>query len=270
MYEDMSASNQIRRIKFAMSARKKTEQDRTLPQKRDDNVLARHLRDERTGRLKKASPGPDAPLSDSARLLKDLRLEAGLSVRAIAAKLQLNPTSYQHYEGRYKRAFLPFEFVELVQPILLEGGVRQERIDRLLPHVGNVIDDVSGVLKAPLISWVQAGAFQEAVDPYELGGFEEEIAVEYSRESIIALRVKGSSLNRVAPEGSVIIVDYSMQELVPEKFFVIRVNGEATVKRYVGNPDRFEPFSTEPDHPIVLPTEDLVVVGRVVRVVTSL
>ena len=253
-----------------MTARKQSKPNSSSPQKHGNQRLASHLRDEKTGRLKKPSTGTETHVSDSARLLKDLRLEAGLSVRAMAAKLDLNPTSYQHYEGRYKKAFLPFEIVELVQPILLACGVRQERVDLLRPHVGNVVDDVAGVLRAPLISWVQAGAFQEAVDPYELGGFEEEVAIEYSRESVLALRVKGSSLNRVAPEGSIIIVDYSMQDLVPEKFFVIKVNGEATVKRYVANPDRFEPFSTEPDHPIVLPTEDLVVVGRVVRVVTSL
>ena len=107
-----------------MSAKKKSAPDKSAPQKHSNHQLARHLRDERTGRLKKASTGIEAAVSDSARLLKDLRLEAGLSVRAMAAKLNLNPTSYQHYEGRYKKAFLPFEFVELVQPILLAGGVR--------------------------------------------------------------------------------------------------------------------------------------------------
>lgn len=148
--------------------------------------------------------------------------------------------------------------------------MRKDRIDLLSPQIANVVDDVKGILRAPLISWVQAGSLEEAVDPYALGGFEEEVIVEYERDSLIALRVKGTSINRVAPDSAVIIVDYSLQELIPEKFFVIRMDGEATVKRYMANPDRFEPFSTEPDHPIILPTEDLTIVGRVVRVVTAL
>jgi SOS-response transcriptional repressor LexA len=235
--------------------------------------IEKSLREFNSGRLTeaaKAGPKRSPSPSASARLLKELRLEAGLAMRAMAKRLDMNPTTYQHYEDRYKKAFLPFEVIELVRPVLLERGVSLERIDALTPGVENVVDDVSGVLRAPLISWVQAGSFEEAVDPYELGGFEEEIVVEYERESIIALRIKGSSINRVAPEGAIIIIDYSQQELVKEKFFVIRVNGEATVKRYMNNPDRFEPFSTEPDHPIILPTKDLYVVGRVVRVVTAL
>lgn len=227
------------------------------PRKKDISSL----RDPNTGRLE---------VSESARLLKQLRQDAGLSVRAMARHLDMSPTSYQHYESRYKKPFLPYEFVAQAKPVLLEHGISSENLEKLVPQISNVVDDVSRVLKAPLISWVQAGAFEEAVDPYVLGGFEEEIIVEYDRESVLALRVRGGSINRVAPDDAVIIVDYSLRELVPEKFFVIKVDGEATVKRYMCNPDRFEPFSTEPDHPIILPTEDLDVVGRVVRVVTAL
>lgn len=230
------------------------------------------VRDDKSGRLKKVakSRGGVPATSSSARLLKELRQEAGLSVRGMAERLNMKPATYQHYEDRYKKAYLPFDVLDLVEPVLLESGVRKERVDILSPQIANIVDDVKGILKAPLISWVQAGALEEAVDPYALGGFEEEVLVEYERNSVIALRVKGTSINRVAPDGAVIVIDYSLQELVPEKFFVIRVGGEATVKRFMKQPDRFEPFSTEPDHPIVLPTEDLCVVGRVVRVVTAL
>jgi SOS-response transcriptional repressor LexA len=230
------------------------------------------LRDDKTGRLKKASSASvtQEPRSSSARLLKELRQEAGLSVRRMAEELGMKPATYQHYEDRYKKAFLPFDVLDLVEPVLIASGVSKERVEGLSPQISNIVDDVSGILKAPLISWVQAGALEEAFDPYTLGGFEDEVLVEYERDSVIALRVKGTSINRVAPDGAVIIIDYSLQELLPEKFFVIRVGGEATVKRFMKQPDRFEPFSTEPDHPIILPTEDLHVVGRVVRVVTAL
>lgn len=243
--------------------------DDVLPQ----GVLEAHrslVRDDTTGRLKKAVGASGTFVSGSAQLLKELRNEAGLSVRAMAELIGTRASSYQHYEDRYKKAFLPLDLLNLVEPVLLNQGVRKERVDLLFPQAANIIDDVKGVLKAPLISWVQAGSLEEAFDPYALGGFEDEVIVEYDRDSIIALRVRGTSINRVAPDGAVIIVDYSMQELEAEKFFVIRVNGEATVKRFMKNPDRFEPFSTEPDHPIVLPTEDLYVVGRVIRVVMAL
>lgn len=227
-------------------------------------------RDGKTGRIKQRAAMIGSADSASARLLKELRIESGLSVRAIAERLGMKASSYQHYEDRYKKAYLPLDLLDAVEPVLLENGVRKERVDLLYPQVANLVDDVKGVLKAPLISWVQAGSFEEAADPYAPGGFEDQVMVEYERDSVIALRVRGASINRVAPDGAIIIVDYSLQELVPEKFFVIRVDGEATVKRFMKNPDRFEPFSTEPDHPIVLPTEGLYVVGRVIRVVLAL
>ena len=227
-------------------------------------------RDSKTGRLKKSAGAEGSVVSGSSQLLKELRTEARLSVRAMAEKLGTRASTYQHYEDRYKKAWLPLELLDVVEPVLLEKGVRKERIKLLYPHTANIVDDVKGILRAPLISWVQAGSFEEAVDPYAPGEFEDEVVVEYDRESIIALRVRGTSINRVAPDGAIIIVDYSLQELEPEKFFVVRVDGEATVKRFMKNPDRFEPFSTEPDHPIILPTEDLYVVGRVIRVVMAL
>jgi SOS-response transcriptional repressor LexA len=202
--------------------------------------------------------------------LKELRQEAGLSVRAMAKSLDMGPTSYQHYEDRYKKPYFPYEFIERLRPVLLGRGVKREAVDDLSPKLSNVVDDVGRITLAPLISWVQAGELEEAVDPYTVGDFEDEVAVEYERQTVLALRVKGTSMNRVAPDGAIIVIDYSQQDLVPEKFYVVRVGSEATVKRYMLEPTRFEPFSTEPDHPIVFPSKELNVVGRVVRVVTSL
>ncbi len=232
---------------------------------------AKVVRRKTDGRLRrKAQSGVQQDLSNSALRLKELRLEADLSVRAMAKALEMGPTSYQHYEDRYKKPYLPFEFIEKLTPVLLKRGVKREDVDGLSPKLSNVTNDVGRITFAPLISWVQAGELEEAVDPYTVGDFEDEVAVEYERQTVLALRVNGSSINRVAPDGAIIVIDYSQQDLVPEKFYVVRVGQEATVKRFMLEPTRFEPFSTEPDHPIVFPSNELQVVGRVVRVVTSL
>jgi SOS-response transcriptional repressor LexA len=209
-------------------------------------------------------------ISESALRLKALRKEAGLSVRAMAKALNMGATTYQHYEDRYKKKYLPYELVKPVSAILKLQGLTRESVDALSPRLSNISDEVVNITYAPLISWVQAGELAEVVDPYSVGEAESEIAIEYDRDTVLALRVRGSSINRVAPDGAIVIIDYCAQDLIPEKFYIVRKHGEATVKRYMPNPDRFEPFSTEPDHPIVFPTEDLNVVGRVIRVVTEL
>lgn len=118
----------------------------------------------------------------------------------------------------------------------------------------------------PLISWVEAGELSEVADPYEPGSAEEHIAMQYKRGSLIALTVRGQSMNREAPEGSVIIVDFEDRDLVSGKLYVFKTeDGEASFKRYRDNPDRFEPVSTE-EHETIFPKGNWFVVGRVVAV----
>lgn len=125
------------------------------------------------------------------------------------------------------------------------------------------------VVKVPLISWVQASRYVEIYDPYERGDSEGDVEVPYGKDTLIALRVKGSSMNRVAPEGSVIIVDYADKSLISGKYYVVKQEGKATFKRYRTNPDRFEPESTE-RHDTIFPDGPVEVVGRVVKVINDL
>ncbi len=125
------------------------------------------------------------------------------------------------------------------------------------------------IIRVPLISWVQASRYVEIYDPYERGDSESDVEVPYDKDTLIALRVKGGSMNRVAPEGSVIIVDYAEKSLISGKYYVIKEDGKATFKRYRANPDRFEPESTE-SHDTIFPNGPVEVVGRVVKVINDL
>lgn len=128
----------------------------------------------------------------------------------------------------------------------------------------NVVDEP--LVYVPLISWVEAGLLREVADPYEAGSAEEYIAMNYQRESLIALRVHGESMNRLAQDGSIIVVDYEDRDLVSGKLYVFKTeDGEAAFKRYRSDPVRFEPVSTE-EHETIFPTGDWFVVGRVVEI----
>lgn len=141
-------------------------------------------------------------------------------------------------------------------------------IEELLGQ-GNVIDRRFPLTAVPVVSWVEAGSFAEATDPYEPGDSAHEIQVPSVRTTLIALIVRGNSMNRVAPDGSTILVDYSRHELIPGKYYVVKNGGDATFKRYRPNPDRFEPDSTE-EHQIIFPENGITVVGQVVRVIHDL
>ena len=58
------------------------------------------------------------------RQLKLLRQRAGLSIREVAHALGMeNGSSYQHYEDRFRRPFLPLELVQKLTPIFAGKGV---------------------------------------------------------------------------------------------------------------------------------------------------
>ena len=125
------------------------------------------------------------------------------------------------------------------------------------------------VQDVPLISWVAAAELTETSDPYAAGGAEDFIPVSYNRDTLIALRVQGSSMNRVAPEGSSIIVDFNDRTLSPGQYYVFKHDGDTTFKRFRTEPARLEPDSTDSYDTIFIKGE-IEDVGHVVQVTRKL
>lgn len=82
-------------------------------------------------------------------------------------------------------------------------------------------------------------------------------------------------MDRVAVDGSTIIVNRRDRRLVSGKFYVfVASDGEATFKRYRANPERYVPYSTNPDEEPIYPDIERdrgwEVFGRVHRVITDI
>ncbi|MBO9453242.1 helix-turn-helix domain-containing protein [Tropicibacter sp. R16_0] len=61
--------------------------------------------------------------------LKALREEAGISIRKMAEALEMpSPSTYTHYENRYKKDFLPYDLILKLEPILNECGIESSRV----------------------------------------------------------------------------------------------------------------------------------------------
>jgi SOS-response transcriptional repressor LexA len=127
------------------------------------------------------------------------------------------------------------------------------------------------VMTIPLVSWVSAGGL-DAVDGVEITGNEEIVlATGLPDGNWIALRVQGDSMDRIAPDGAVILVNRNDRRLVDNAFYVISLpNGETTFKRYRSKgatEPRLQPYSTNPDHETIYLREDMKPVGRVRRII---
>jgi len=89
------------------------------------------------------------------------------------------------------------------------------------------------------------------------------------RGDYIALTVDGDSMDRISPDGSIIVVNKSDRTLVSGKPYVFCHRGKVTYKLWRPEPARLQPHSTNPMHePVYVkdkPEAEKLVVGRVKR-----
>lgn len=185
--------------------------------------------------------------------LKILRNKASLTQEAAAKNLGVAKQTWVKWEGG-SNAFKP---------------VWYERAAKVLNcHPTEFFAEIVETVSVPIISWVQAGEFTD-FDTLTIDDGQKTIASTYIKNSTFALNVVGNSMDRIAPQGSVIIVDYEDKDLIDGKYYIIRNGNGASFKRYRAEPMRFEPHSTQ-DHDIIFPHDGLFIVGRVVQVMTEI
>lgn len=161
-----------------------------------------------------------------------------------------------------------------------ENGEREPRVDELLriaarlrvPWQEFIQAASTGWLAVPLISKVSAG---QLIQHPRLEALDEEYHHIYSADlpagDWIAMRVEGSSMDRISPPESVIFVDRRDKQLVPNACYVIDDPEEgATYKRYRPDPVRFEPVTFTEGHKTIFPENEPRVLGRVKRTVLDL
>lgn len=152
------------------------------------------------------------------------------------------------------------------QPAISEiiNGGRRLRIDE-----AEIIKQFIGIEDAPQIQWVpliglaSAGSWNEAVIMPER---QRPIPMGSAGKRAFAVEIRGDSMDKILPEGGWAIVDPDQTGLYIKGVYLIE-NGEhdATIKRYMGEPARFEPVSTNPTHqPLFLANVPHRVIGRVV------
>ncbi len=123
--------------------------------------------------------------------------------------------------------------------------------------------DVKG--RVPLISWVQAGVWNEAVDIYEPGYAEEWLPIlQNGGNHSYALRVEGdsmtSSYGKSYPEGTIIIVNPDLRSPSTGQRVVAKLNGtnKVTFKVFVEEDGRRWLKPLNPQHPPIYDEFDVI------------
>lgn len=124
-------------------------------------------------------------------------------------------------------------------------------------------------LRIPVISWVAAGRFSDTPGQDDMEASSHIDVTDLPRGKYFGLRIIGDSMNRVAPEGAIIVVNARDRELIPRKYYVFQNGHGATFKRYMNNPPRLEPYSYNLDHETLQVDKDTQVIGRAVRIISD-
>lgn len=147
-----------------------------------------------------------------------------------------------------------------VRPAWLQFGEHPKRFSNearedASPYISNVTPGPENLGLVPLISWVQAGEFCEAIDPYIMGDAEKLMPcpVPHSLRTY-ALHVRGDSMTspypgqRSYPEGAIIYVDPEI-EVTNGARVVAKIDNQATFKTYIEDAGRVYLKAINPSYP---------------------
>ncbi|MDR7109216.1 LexA family protein [Pseudomonas frederiksbergensis] len=213
-------------------------------------------------------------MSTLAERIKSARNHAKLTQKALALKVGVEqPVISQLETGKnLQSAHLPkIAHVCGVNAIWLSENIGPMTGSRAVDS--NVSDARQPVesYRYPVISWVAAGAWAEAVEPYPAGFSDRYEFSEYdSKGAAFWLEVKGDSMTspvgQSVTEGTLILVD-TEAEVVPGKLVIAKLpdSNEATFKKLVNDGGKLFLKPLNPAWRIEPFNEDCRIVGVVVR-----
>lgn len=203
-------------------------------------------------------------------------LRSGISSRIMTEPAKYPPNNVREFR---KALGLSLEALAgMIEPsVTLDAVKKIEKSERELTHTWMlklaiplrcepedlIRNAKSRIVNVPILGKVSAGRWIENIRVHT----DKVIPYRYSKPTLVALQVEGNSMNRFAPDGSYIVVDYSINETRDGAKVIARHGNHRTFKVYrsatKSAPERLEPFSTE-QHETLYPSEDCQILGHVI------
>jgi SOS-response transcriptional repressor LexA len=212
--------------------------------------------------------------------MKLARKHGNLTQKALALKAGVEqPVISQLETGKNLQSAHLAKFAHLcgVSAIWLSEGIG-EMVPGAEPEASNVAMAVQPnmMYRYPVISWVAAGSWAEAVEPYPPGFSDHYEMSEYnSKGPAFWLEVKGDSMTspvgQSVPEGSLILVD-TEADAYSGKLVIAKLSNsdKATFKKLVDDGGRRFLKPLNPAYPMETCEDDCRIIGVVVRALMKL
>lgn len=127
-----------------------------------------------------------------------------------------------------------------------ERQVKVEEAARIYALLKLIPGGAEPVKTVPIIGLTSAGNWREAM-AVPIGSMSIPRAI--GSDQAFAIEVKGDSMDLLIDDGGYVLIDPTQTQLYDGKIYLIENSEyETTVKRYRGNPARFCPMSTNPEH----------------------
>lgn len=187
--------------------------------------------------------------------LKKARKHAKLTQAQVAAAVKMTQPAYSDLEtgGSSNTSFMvQLATVLDVNPNWLATGSGEMRpgAPEELPIYGSAERLSVTLKKVPLISWVQAGDWCDASDPYPIGDAEDWLACPFDHgENAYCLRVSGDSMLNDYSDGQIILVDPSVRPEHGDDVIARTPDGKASFKRLHITPEGMHLEATNPHWP---------------------
>lgn len=173
--------------------------------------------------------------------LKEAREELGLTQPQLAAKAGVSPGAIGNIEAGIRkrpRELLAIAKAADVRPEWLQNGTPPKRPQKTPSATStngfeNVMPADIGATRVPVITYIQAGALSEVVDPFPPGAADEWLYTDLPvSDGTFALEIAGYSMADEFQPGDRVIIDPALQPHPGD--FVAAQNGarEATFKKY--------------------------------------
>jgi len=220
-----------------------------------------------------------ADMNKPSEMLKDRILERrtalGLSQAQLAEKSGVSQVTIQHLESGRNSTSKKLLDIARALGVTAEWLASGEGPRREASNVAPVSQQPES-FRYPVISWVAAGAWAEAVEPFPPGYSDRYELSDYDSKGVAFwLEVKGDSMTSPVgtsiPEGMLILVD-TEAEAIPGKLVVAKLadSNEATFKKLVEDGGRRFLKPLNPAYPTEMCLEGCRIVGVVVRATIKL